>query len=80
VPVAVKALVMVGGTGAAEMVITKVWGVAEPTELVAESVTLVTPAVVGVPAITPVEELNNKPVGRGEAPKVMGVVPEAVMV
>jgi hypothetical protein len=66
--------------GAEKIVIAKVWGVAEPAALVADRVTLVVPAVVGVPEMAPVEAFTASPAGKGAAPKVMGAVPEAVMV
>ena len=75
VPVAVDALSMTGGTA-----VTRSASVLLllPTEFVAVMRTLVKPTVVGVPLMTPAARV--KPGGRGEAVKVMGVVPVEVIV
>jgi hypothetical protein len=73
-PVVERALVMRGGgvEGGAAMVRTKV---AEPVPppLLAEIVTFVVPAVVGVPEMSPVVVLIESPVGRGLALKLVGL-------
>lgn len=68
---AVALLVIAGGTGAAVTVNTSV-ALPVPPLLVALRVTLNVPATVGVPEITPVEVLRARPVGRPEAPKLVG--------
>ena len=77
VPVAVNELLITGVTTAGFIVRTKVALPAPPT-LVALMVTLLVPAAVGVPVITPVPVLMLKPAGRPVAPYEVGL-PEAVI-
>ena len=76
VAVAVAALVITGVLGLTVKVSVNV---PVPPALLAESVIVVVPAVVGVPEITPVFCLILNPVGRLAVPKEVGVL-LAVMV
>ena len=72
-------MAVVASVGAsATIVITRV-ALPVPAELVAPIVTLVVPTVVGVPLITPVEVLTERPAGSPEALKLVGEL-EAAMV
>ena len=76
VPDAVRALVIAGAGGVT--VITSI-AIPEPSILRARIVTLVVPAAVGVPDITPVEAFNVKPAGNVLIPYIVGVF-DAVIV
>ena len=69
VPLAVVALLI---TGADRMIVSARLCVAVPAPLVAERVTFVCPAAVGLPEMTPVVLLIDKPAGRPVAPKLVG--------
>ena len=73
-PLAVVALVITGG---AVTVIVSV-AVPVPKLLLALSVTVETPAAVGVPEITPVVVLTDKPLGNPVAPKLVGELVAAI--
>ena len=69
VPLAVVALVMTGA-GAAMVRVSVAMPV--PVELVALSVMVEVPAAVGVPEISPLEVLTDRPEGSPVAPKLVG--------
>ena len=50
-----------------------------PPALLAESVIVLVPAVVGVPEMTPVVELRLKPTGRSAAAKLVGALLAAMV-
>ena len=77
VPVAVTELLMTGAAPAAFTVRAKV-ALPVPPALVAEIVTLLVPAALGVPVIAPVPVLTLKPAGRPVAPYEVEL-PEAVI-
>ena len=68
---------MIGAATAALTVMVKV-ALAVPPTLVAEIVTLLVPAALGVPVIAPVPVLMLSPAGRPVAPYEVGL-PEAVI-
>jgi hypothetical protein len=70
VPPAVVALVITGGTGTIDRVNV---AVPDPPPLVALRVTVVVPATVGVPEITPLPLFTASPAGSPVAPKLVGV-------
>ena len=74
VAVAVSALVIEGTSGQIVMTSVAVALLQELAPLLAVMVTLVVPAVVGVPEITPVLALILRPAGSGIALKLVGLL------
>src|ERR1700683_371469 len=68
VPLAVELLLMTGAEGTSALIVKVIMPLAVPPELVAVMVTANVPEAVGVPEITPVDVLTDKPEGTPEAP------------
>ena len=67
-------LVIAGALGADSIVRVTVKAVPTPEALLAVSFKIKLPAVVGIPLITPVEELITRPAGRPLTAKELGVL------
>ena len=74
VPLAVLALVMTGAAGVVGAIVIDNVAMPVPLVFVAEIVTLVVPAAVGVPEIAPVVVFNVRPGGSPAAPKLVGLL------